>query len=128
MSLDTCLPFRLHVRKGQHPTKDRDSGAHLSLPGVVVWPEIMEEDNITRFGMRQVWGGEQPFGLLPADRRYHTYIIGKTGSGKSTLLRNLILQDIEAGRGVGLIDPHGDLTQDVLEHIPSWRTDDVAYF
>ena len=56
------------------------------------------------------------------------YIIGQTGSGKSTLIRNLILQDIEDGRGVALIDPHGDLAADILEHIPPRRTNDVVYF
>src|SRR3954467_4551750 len=79
-------------------------------------------------GDRHVWGGEQPFGLRRADRRQHLYVVGKTGTGKTTLLRNLILQDIAAGEGVGVIDPHGDLALDLLEHIPSWRTDDVVYF
>jgi hypothetical protein len=88
----------------------------------------MHEEDIVYIGMRRVWGGEQPFGLSRADRRHHAYVIGKTGTGKSTLLRNLILQDIEAGRGVGLIDPHGDLAYDLLDHIPRWRTDDVVYF
>ena len=89
----------------------------------------MESDNETAYvGLRQEWGQEHPFGLEASDRRQHVYVIGQTGTGKSTLLRNLILQDIEAGRGVGLIDPHGDLALDILEHIPSWRTEDVVYF
>ena len=79
-------------------------------------------------GMRDVWGQEQPFGLSDADRRHHLYVVGKTGSGKTTLLRNLILQDIEAGRGVAVIDPHGDLAADILDHIPRSRIEDVAYF
>jgi energy-coupling factor transporter ATP-binding protein EcfA2 len=86
------------------------------------------EDHFVQIGKRETWGNAQPFGLFRADRRQHTYIIGKTGSGKSTLLRNLILQDIEAGEGVGLIDPHGDLALDLLEHIPPSRTDHVVYF
>jgi len=56
------------------------------------------------------------------------YIIGKTGSGKTTLLRNLLLQHIERGHGVGLIDPHGDLAQDILDCIPTRRADHVALF
>jgi hypothetical protein len=55
-------------------------------------------------------------------------MLGKTGTGKSTLLRNLILQDIAAGEGVGVIDPHGDLAEEILDHIPPWRTDHVVYF
>jgi hypothetical protein len=69
-----------------------------------------------------------PFGLLPADRRQHVYCVGKSGAGKTTLLRNLISQDIENGHGVGVIDPHGDLAEDILDGIPPWRTDDVVYF
>jgi hypothetical protein len=66
--------------------------------------------------------------LSPRDRRHHLYAIGKSGTGKTTLLRNLILQDIAAGHGVGVIDPHGDLANDILDHIPSNRIEDVAYF
>lgn len=86
----------------------------------------LEEDPIY-FGHRHGWGGDIPFGLNLAARRQHAYVIGQTGTGKSTLLRNAILQDIDVGRGVALIDPHGDLASDVLDHIPSWRTDDVVY-
>jgi len=68
-----------------------------------------------------------PFGLSVADRRRHLYVIGKTGSGKSTLLRNLIVQDIEAGRGLMLLDPHGDLADELLDYIPSRRIEEVVY-
>jgi hypothetical protein len=88
---------------------------------------MQEEDSID-IGIREGWGGEEPFGLSPADRRQHLYILGKTGTGKTTLLRNLILQDIEAGAGIAVLDPHGDLAIDLLDHIPSRRTDDVVYF
>lgn len=66
--------------------------------------------------------------MKDADRRRHAYIIGKTGSGKSEFLKNLIYQDIKAGRGVAVIDPHGDLADGVLELIPKERIDDVVYF
>ena len=79
-------------------------------------------------GTRELWGQEVPFSLLHHDRRHHLYTIGKSGSGKTTLLRNLILQDIEAGRGVAVIDPHGDLANDLLDHLPRHRIEDVAYF
>jgi hypothetical protein len=94
---------------------------------VVIWSAIMEHDDLIQIGMRNVWGGEKAFGLSPADRRHHTYVIGKTGSGKSTLLRNLILQDIRAGRGVGVVDPHGDLAHELLDFIPRNRINDVVY-
>ena len=61
------------------------------------------------------------------DRQRHVYIIGKTGTGKSELLRDMILQDIRAGKGVCLIDPH-DLAEDLLAYIPPERAEDVIYF
>ncbi len=81
-------------------------------------------------GTRTYWvSDEEKLVLLaPEDRAQHLYIVGKTGLGKSTLLRNLILQDLYAGRGVGLLDPHGDLARDVLDAIPKERTNDVLYF
>jgi len=86
------------------------------------------EDSFAHLGNREVWDGQMPFGLSTSDRRQHTYVVGKTGTGKSTLLRNLILSDIEAGRGVGVIDPHGDLALDILDHFPPRRADDLVYF
>lgn len=88
----------------------------------------MEPENHIYIGQRHEWGGETPFSMNTKSRRQHVYLIGQTGAGKSTLLRNLILQDIEDGRGVALIDPHGDLASDVLEHIPPNRTRDVVHF
>lgn len=77
---------------------------------------------------RNIWGGSETVLLTEADRRCHTYILGKTGSGKSTLLRNILVQEIEQGRGVGLLDPHGDLAEELLELISSRRINDVIYF
>ncbi|KKS95630.1 MAG: hypothetical protein UV73_C0015G0005 [Candidatus Gottesmanbacteria bacterium GW2011_GWA2_43_14] len=62
------------------------------------------------------------------DRRRHVYIIGKTGVGKSVLLKEMILQDIRAGKGVAAIDPHGDLVEGILPLIPPERAEDVIYF
>lgn len=67
------------------------------------------------------------FGITQHDRRHHLYCIGKTGTGKTTLLHNLITQDIEAGRGVALLDPHGDLSRALLDFIPEHRVNDVVY-
>ncbi|MBI4097922.1 MAG: type IV secretion system DNA-binding domain-containing protein [Candidatus Levybacteria bacterium] len=62
------------------------------------------------------------------DRRRHTYIIGKTGTGKTEFLKQMIMQDIKNGEGVGVIDPHGDLIEDVLQLIPPERAEDVILF
>ncbi|PJC38010.1 hypothetical protein CO045_02485 [Candidatus Peregrinibacteria bacterium CG_4_9_14_0_2_um_filter_41_14] len=61
------------------------------------------------------------------DRSRHFYVVGKTGMGKSTLLLNMLEADIKAGRGVALIDPHGDLVEQVLSRIPKERINDVVY-
>lgn len=79
-------------------------------------------------GQRQYYGSEAPFGLGLADARRHVYVIGQTGSGKTTLLRNVILQHVAAGHGVAVLDPHGDLASELLDHFPSSRTDDLVYF
>ena len=72
--------------------------------------------------------GAHPFSLSPEERRQHVYVVGKTGTGKSTLLASLIAQDLATGRGVGLIDPHGDLAEQVLSLVPPARDGEVLYF
>ncbi len=62
------------------------------------------------------------------DRRRHLYMIGQTGTGKSTLIGNLVMQDIQAGKGVAIIDPHGDLVENALGFVPRERLDDIIYF
>jgi type IV secretory pathway TraG/TraD family ATPase VirD4 len=65
---------------------------------------------------------------LDADeRRRHLYIVGQTGTGKSTLLLNLIEQDLAAGEGLALLDPHGDLAEAVLTRVPRARANDLVY-
>lgn len=62
------------------------------------------------------------------DRRRHTYIVGRTGTGKTNLIRNLALQDMQAGHGVCVVDPHGDLIDELLTRIPPHRARDVIVF
>lgn len=85
-------------------------------------------DSIIHIGIRSDWGGESLFGIRTEDARHHTYLIGKTGSGKTTLLRNLILQHLYMGNGLALIDPHGDLAEELLDHFPTSRADHLVYF
>ena len=84
--------------------------------------------SITYFAKTDFRKESKPFGIKQADRRLHMHILGKTGTGKSTLLKNIIIQDIQQGRGVCVIDPHGDLVEDILNYIPPHRTGDVVYF
>ncbi|MEI9897313.1 MAG: type IV secretion system DNA-binding domain-containing protein [Chthoniobacter sp.] len=86
------------------------------------------DEHFSQIGIREIWGGEKSVGLSLSDRRQHLYVIGKTGTGKTTLLRNLIVQHLAAGHGIGLIDPHGDLAEELLDCIPPHRADDLVYF
>jgi hypothetical protein len=69
----------------------------------------------------------QPLVWPDAYRNRHAYLLGATRMGKSTLLLNMIVQDMQAGRGLCVIDPHGDLALDVLARIPEERSGDVLY-
>jgi len=85
-----------------------------------------EEINV--LGTTNFRGQARSFGILPDDRRRHLYVIGKTGVGKSTLLENMIAQDIVNGKGVCLVDPHGDAAESLLSAVPPHRVNDVVYF
>lgn len=69
-----------------------------------------------------------PIGLTDAERERHMYIIGGTGSGKTTMLQYQIVQDMKNGKGIAIIDPHGDMAETLLRFIPSERIKDVVYF
>jgi len=90
-------------------------------------PEAVPKEGIS-LGENVYRGVKQEIRMKRADRRRHTYIIGKSGVGKSVLLANLAIQDIQNGEGVCVIDPHGDLITDILDRIPPERAEDVIVF
>lgn len=73
-------------------------------------------------------GTETKIGMTVDERRRHTYILGATGTGKSTMLLSMIEQDIKNNKGLSVIDPHGDLIEQVLSIIPRERIPNVVYF
>ncbi len=79
-------------------------------------------------GYNQYRGSATDIRVKTDDRRRHMYAVGKTGMGKTTLLENMIVQDIRDGKGVAVIDPHGDLAEKVLMKVPRERAEDVIYF
>ncbi len=79
-------------------------------------------------GHTEYRGDDTVIKIKDDDRRRHVYIIGKSGVGKSVMLSNMIIQDIQNGKGVGVVDPHGDLIQEVVQHIPKERSEDVILF
>lgn len=88
------------------PLKERE-------PGVCELGRIAFQERTERFGIRT------------EDRLRHLFLVGKTGNGKSTVMLNAIVSDMQAGRGVAVVDPHGDLADAVLASVPSHRTNDV---
>lgn len=86
-----------------------------------------DKRNINYFARTEWRNHEAIFGIQGEERRKHIYIIGKTGSGKSTLIANMAINDIRNGKGVAVIDPHGDLSEMILRYIPKRRVNDVIY-
>ncbi len=80
------------------------------------------------FGVNTHGGEEVPIGMTDDERSRHVYTIGQTGSGKSTVMFHMAKDDIQKGRGVAVIDPHGDLIEDLLATIPEERINDFIYF
>lgn len=105
----------LYSRKAESP---------MNLPT----EENTDPEDMSVFGVTDFRGRKFTFGMKREDRRRHLYIAGKSGSGKSKLLEKLIADDIKAHKGVCVIDPHGDLVQNLFYHVPKDRIEDVVYF
>lgn len=90
--------------------------------------DIQKEQELVFLGETNFRGNRIRFGIKKDDRRRHMYVVGSTGMGKSEFLKNMAIQDIEAGRGVCFIDPHGDSADDLLDFVPEERIKDVIYF
>lgn len=84
-------------------------------------------DEISFFGETNYRNDGKKFGIKRLDRRRHLYVVGKTGSGKSRLLEHLLIADIQGGQGCCLLDPHGDLADELLQFVPKERIKDVVY-
>lgn len=90
--------------------------------------QIPYNRDITYFARTNFRSTDEIFGIKRKDRRQHMYVLGKSGTGKSVLLSNLIIQNIQNGEGVCVVDPHGELVEDLLHLIPDHRAKDVIYF
>ena len=89
---------------------------------------IPHNRDITYFAKTNFRSSDDIFGIKRKDRRQHMYILGKSGTGKSVLLSNLIVQNIINGEGVCVVDPHGELVEEIINLIPDYRAKDVIYF
>lgn len=90
-------------------------------------PNNISKDGIT-LGFNDYRGVETVIRHDDDDRRRHLYIVGQTGTGKSTMIQEMVKQDIQNGKGVCVIDPHGDLVDHIVESIPKERAEDVIFF
>ncbi len=91
-------------------------------------PTDKQDKDISFFGHTNFRDQRVAFGIHRSDRRRHLYVLGKSGSGKSKLLELLIRNDLISGKGVGVLDPHGDLVDNVLKLVPKNRIKDVVLF
>ncbi len=98
-----------------------------SKAGTAPAPFDLPQEGIL-LGINKHRNSETQIRITPEDRLRHFYVIGQTGTGKTTLLKTMIRQDILAGEGVCMIDPHGSDIQEVLSFVPPERYEDVIYF
>ncbi len=97
--------------------------SNLLRPG-----EQRVDDDVCVFAQTNFRNQLRRFGIKTDDRRRHMYVIGKTGMGKTTLMENMVLSDIYKGNGLGIVDPHGDFAEKIIDYIPPHRINDVVYF
>ncbi len=96
-------------------------------PDILPFLGQVEPNQVSFFGQTNYRSEAKVFGIKRIDRRRHMYVIGKTGSGKSRLLQLLLISDIVNGQGCCLLDPHGDLAEELLKYVPKDRIKDVVY-
>lgn len=108
------------------PVAGKFTGIDTIMYQVKTPPSELPDDGI-KLGLAKHQNRIRPVLSSRIDRGRHTYVVGQTGTGKSTLFRNMIMQDILAGEGVAVIDPHGELIDGILAAIPAERADDVVY-
>ena len=87
-----------------------------------------EQEPITILAETDFRNQKRRFGIKNGDRQRHVYVVGKTGTGKTTLLENMAKQDIQLGRGLAIVDPHGEFAEKMIDFVPSSRINDVIYF
>lgn len=121
--------FRLPlVEEGGLPGLEVRVSRMRPLPHEVAELAQAETTDRVRIGRNDYLGLSHDVYLLERDRRQHMYVVGQTGTGKTTLLKTLIRADMEAGHGLAVIDPHGDLVDELLSMVPRSRLNDVVLF
>ncbi len=119
-----------HIPTIENFNKGLEYTPYRKLPYPTNLPTSKNTDvkDLTILGNTDYRGEKITFGIKKEDKFRHMYIVGKTGTGKSVFLSNMIISDMKAGNGLCLLDPHGELVDSVLEHIPTNRINDVILF
>lgn len=119
-----------HLPTLENFNKGLDYTLYRKLPYPTNMPTVKNTDlkTLTVLGNTDYRWEKITFGIKEEDKFRHMYIVGKTGTGKSVFLSNMIISDMKAGNGLCLLDPHGELVDSVLEHIPTNRINDVILF
>lgn len=114
-----------HFPNGVIKTAGMARSHSRTLPAPVSLQDSSSLDIVS--GTNKHHGVDTPIGLTQAERERHMFVIGGTGSGKTTLLKYQLIQDIQNGKGLAVIDPHGDLAEELLDYIPEERMHDLIY-
>ncbi|MBT3230825.1 type IV secretory system conjugative DNA transfer family protein [Candidatus Uhrbacteria bacterium] len=109
------------------PTTETPNIRWMLARNAPVPPEVPDAGDF-KIGHNVYRGHKTNVFMQNEDRTRHMYVLGKTGTGKSVFLRSMAIQDIKNGKGVAVIDPHGDLVDQIMGQIPKDRIDDVVYF
>jgi hypothetical protein len=105
----------------------QSNSKHAPAPDILPFYGLTDAKEVSFFGATSYRNENRIFGIKRADRRRHLYVVGKTGSGKSRLIELLLISDILNNQGCCLLDPHGDLAEELLKFIPQERINDVVY-
>ncbi len=129
MTYDQAINF-FHVPTKENLVNWLEYTVYRKLPYPTNLPTLKNTPTgeFTTLGKTHYRWEDIEFGIKREDKFRHYYIVGKTGTGKSTFISNMVKSDVEAGNGLCLLDPHGDLVDTVLEHIPTNRINDVILF
>ncbi|MDR2540215.1 MAG: type IV secretion system DNA-binding domain-containing protein [Candidatus Peribacteria bacterium] len=119
------IPTQLNFVKGLDYTLYRKLPFPTNIPDAEIFPD---PSKLTVLGNTDYRGDKVRFGIKEEDKFRHMYIVGKTGTGKSTFISNMIISDMQAGNGLCVLDPHGELVDTIIESIPSHRINDVILF
>ena len=119
------IPTKDNFIKGLDYTLYRKLPFPTNIPDTERFPDLKK---LTVLGDTDYRGDRIRFGIKEEDKFRHVYIVGKTGTGKSTFISNMIISDMQAGNGICVLDPHGELVDQIIESVPPNRINDVILF